>query len=231
MRYLLIVALAVGCGELQPDAPNSKLNAAPNATNQDANVSPNGTTMVDASRWGTDGPQTLIGKSPEGNARCTLNDVVTDDLGSMNSAEVPADPWETTPITDATARCGDDDETLAWRLYNCERIAAGLEPLTCDLRLVWMGREHSLDMIEQDYFRHENRDGETPFDRMDRHGIDWGGGAENLARGPDVLDMHYSWMDSSGHRANILGSFSHVGLGTEADANGLISTAVFLLAP
>lgn len=233
MKYLLAIALAcaVGCGELQPDDPDSKLNSGnpsnsvSNTPNNQANNLPN-PADVDAGEWGTDGPATNDGKSPDGNALCELSDVVTEDLGTSNSDEVPDDPWGGTPVADSTARCGDDHETLGWRLYNCERIARGLQPFACDMRLVWMGREHTLDMIRWDYFRHDNPAGESPFDRMARHGIGGGASAENIASASSVIEMHHSWMDSRGHRENILGPYSHAGLGTEPH-RGFLSTAVF----
>ena len=231
MRYILVLLLAAACGNLQPDPPDSKLN--PDAVNTSPGPSNNDTNgqqmiTVDPGAFGTSGPATSDGKSAGGNARCTLDDVVTDDLSDVNSAEVPADPWSSSPVADEAARCGDDLETLVWRLHNCERIGAGRQPFACDLRMVWMGREHTLDMIRQDYFRHDNPAGESPFDRMDRHGIGWAAGAENIATGSSVLELHYRWMDSAGHRGNILGNYSHAGLGIEPNRDGLLATGVFL---
>jgi uncharacterized protein YkwD len=233
MRFLVVVLLAAGCGNLQPDSPGSKLNSDPgnsstvnNSSSGNNNVAP--LNNVDSDAWGTGGPADTTGKSPDGSALCALSDVKTDDLGGSNVSDVPADPWGSGVQADATARCGDDDETLAWRLLNCERIAASKSPMRCDQRLVWMGREHTLDMIRWDYFRHNNLEGEAPQDRADRHGVAWSAFAENIAPSMTVLQHHYEWMDSAGHRGNILGNYTHVGFGSEPDGSGLISTTVFL---
>lgn len=232
MRYLLCILVFAGCGNLQPDTPDSKLNSNPNATpnNSNPNANPNATpnnVVVDTGEWGTAGPATRTGQSPDGFALCVLSDVVTDDLGDVNDTTVAPDPWSSSPVPDVAARCGDDLETLVWRLHNCERIGAGLQPFQCDERLVWMGREHTQDMITQDYFHHNNPAGERPQDRMDRHGVGWSGAAENIARGTDALSLHYRWMDSTGHRGNILGSYTHVGLGIEPNGD-FLATVVFL---
>ena len=228
---------ALSCGELQPSEPDSKLNANPNVDpNASANGSPNAAANAtpvdfDPTQFGTQGPATMDTKSPDGNALCTLQDIGFDPIMVNGSSDVPDAPWASTVVNDETARCGDDFETFAWRLYNCERIGRGLQPYACDLRLVWSSREHTLDMIQWDYFSHDNLDGETPFDRLERQGIAWRGAAENIATGRDVLALHYNWMDSDGHRGNILGPYTHAGVGVENDASGLLATAVMVTAP
>lgn len=234
MRYLVVLLLVSACGNLQPAEPGSKLNSKTTTNTTGANngstIAANNTTtvQVDVGEWGTAGPASKTPKSAGGHAICALDDVRTDDLGMVNDAEVPPDPWSSTVVADDRGHCGDDLETLGWRLYNCERIGAGLQPLQCDRRLVWMSREHTLDMIAQDYFRHDNPAGELPQDRADRHQIGWSAIAENIATDADVLSLHYAWMDSQGHRENILGPYTHVGLGVEPNGRGLLATAVFL---
>jgi uncharacterized protein YkwD len=58
-------------------------------------------------------------------------------------------------------------------------------------------------MRDRGFFDHVNLDGLDPFDRADRAGVD--ARAENIARGePDAVAVMEFWMDSPGHRANIL---------------------------
>ena len=78
-----------------------------------------------------------------------------------------------------------------------------------------MAQAHSEDMAKRGFFAHNNPDGATPFDRMKRAGITYRAAAENIAAGQrtaeEVVD---SWMNSSGHRANILNaSYTKMGLG------------------
>lgn len=245
MRRLVLslVILCVGCGDLSPDPPDSKLNngggsnATTNgSTNGSSNGATNGATNGHVAGgwdvWGTLGPDDLVNpKSAGGYAHCGLEEVRTDDLAEMDDATVPSDGWVSV-MPDAEGRCGDDFETLAWRLMNCERIGRGQAPLECDRRMVWLGREHTLDMIERGFFRHANPDGEQLADRLERHGVSYASAGENLSDADDVLQAHYGWMDSSGHRNNILGDFTHAGVGSELRDDGRrISTTVFLTVP
>ena len=186
-RLLTLVLGLTACGELAPEKPESKFNSS-NANAQTSNANANNSTTSNnttsnntdnampgdlLSRYGTEGPSDVNPTSPGGNARCALEDVRTTDLEGSNDSAVGSD-WSSV-VSDTAARCGDDRETLAWRLMNCERIVNDLPPYECDLRMVWMGREHTLDMIARDYFSHDNPDGETPFDRMQRHGVGFRG--------------------------------------------------------
>ena len=88
-------------------------------------------------------------------------------------------------------------------LVNAERAAAGCGALSADSGLASVARAHSADMRDRGFFDHVNLDGLDPFDRADRAGI--GARAENIAYGqPDAAAVMDAWMNSSGHRANIL---------------------------
>ncbi|HEX6472559.1 MAG TPA: CAP domain-containing protein [Streptosporangiaceae bacterium] len=90
------------------------------------------------------------------------------------------------------------------RLTNKARATAGCAPLTFDTRLRTAARLHSTDMGVHDYFSHTSRNGDTFADRIEAAGYPHPG-AENIARGfqtaAEVMD---GWMNSAGHRANIL---------------------------
>ncbi|GAE89948.1 hypothetical protein JCM21531_3523 [Acetivibrio straminisolvens JCM 21531] len=73
---------------------------------------------------------------------------------------------------------------------------------------------HSKDMIINDFFSHNNLHGESPFDRMKKAGITYSSAGENIAIGQiDAIYAHEAWMNSPGHRANILGKFERLGVG------------------
>src|SRR5699024_3816785 len=96
----------------------------------------------------------------DSSALCALEDVRTDDLIFNITRTYPAGYWGDVPISDAHGgRCGSDLETLAWRLLNCERISRELPPVDCDLRLVWISRQHADDMASRNFFGHVNPDG------------------------------------------------------------------------
>ncbi|GAB2555409.1 CAP domain-containing protein [Gracilibacillus alcaliphilus] len=68
-------------------------------------------------------------------------------------------------------------------------------------------QHHSQDMADQNYFSHNNLDGETPFDRLEADGISFRMAGENLAAGqPSSIYAHQGLMNSEGHRNNILHS-------------------------
>lgn len=89
-------------------------------------------------------------------------------------------------------------------LTNAERAAAGCEPLAVDERLTAAAQLHGEDMLAQDYFDHTSLDGRSPWDRAEAQGYE-NPGAENIAKGQATAEeVVRAWMDSPGHRANIL---------------------------
>lgn len=100
-------------------------------------------------------------------------------------------------------------------LVNEERAKEGARPLTLDEDLCAVAAMHSEDMIARNFFSHENPDGASPFDRMKAYGISYRAAAENIAAGQttpeQVMD---SWMNSPGHRKNILNTaYGKIGIG------------------
>lgn len=99
-------------------------------------------------------------------------------------------------------------ETFAREVFdltNQERRNAGLAPFAWSDDLAAVAAAHSQDMYERRFFSHTNPDGLSPFDRMDAAGINYGWAAENIAmRYPSPQDVVDGWMNSPGHRANIL---------------------------
>lgn len=90
-------------------------------------------------------------------------------------------------------------------LTNAEREKYGLEPLVWNEELAALSRAHSADMAERGFFNHNNPDGKSPFDRMKDAGISYFAAAENIAAGQATPEKAMeAWMNSDGHRANIL---------------------------
>jgi uncharacterized protein YkwD len=95
-------------------------------------------------------------------------------------------------------------ETTVVSLTNQERAKAGCSTLRIDSRLVTAARRHSQDMAANNYFDHTSRNGDSPWDRMEAAGYP-NPGAENIAKGyPTPAAVVEGWMNSPGHRANIL---------------------------
>ncbi|HJV44093.1 MAG TPA: CAP domain-containing protein [Bacillota bacterium] len=106
------------------------------------------------------------------------------------------------------------DENQVVELTNIERQKAGLPPLQINSSLMNMARTKALDMINQNYFDHTSPTYGSPFDMMINWGIGFTTGGENIAGNPIVPDAMTMWMNSPGHRANILNSqYSQIGVG------------------
>ncbi|MGW7074777.1 CAP domain-containing protein [Streptomyces sp. NPDC054866] len=101
------------------------------------------------------------------------------------------------------------------RLTNAERTAAGLRPLSPDPILTVAAQGHSADMIARAFYSHTSPEGGEPWHRASAAGSTHRAIGENIACGQrtpaEVVD---GWMNSPGHRANILKpSFTHLGVG------------------
>ncbi len=99
-------------------------------------------------------------------------------------------------------------------LLNIERVNAGLSEFRKDLSLRGTARKHCEDMLERGYFSHYSPEGKSPFDRMSEDNIEFKYAGENLALAPHAKLAMKGFMNSPGHRANILSkNFGKVGVG------------------
>lgn len=106
-------------------------------------------------------------------------------------------------------------------LTNKEREKQGLSPLKVDNELAKVAREKSNDMSKNNYFSHNSPNYGSPFDMMKSFGISYKSAGENIARGQQTPEeVVNGWMNSEGHRANILNSdFTHIGVGYVENGN------------
>ncbi|MFI0767551.1 CAP domain-containing protein [Streptomyces sp. NPDC021218] len=100
-------------------------------------------------------------------------------------------------------------------LTNAERAAARLAPLAPDPRLTAAAQAHSDDMVARDFYSHTGPEGGQPWDRARTAGATHRGIGENIACGQrSPAEVVRGWMNSPGHRANILKpDFTHIGVG------------------
>mgnify|MGYP001204844957 CR=1 FL=1 len=116
-------------------------------------------------------------------------------------------------------------------LVNAQRRQNGLSSLTHNWELSRVARYKSQDMIDKNYFSHTSPTYGSPFDMMKNFGIRYTAAAENIAKGQNSpQSVMNSWMNSSGHRANILnGNFTQIGVGVAKDSRGnLYWTQMFI---
>ncbi|NML53301.1 CAP domain-containing protein [Streptomyces sp. R302] len=120
------------------------------------------------------------------------------------TATTPAPAEETAEAAGSTADRADAAEAEVLRLVNVERAKVGCSPVQPSAGLARLAGAFSADMAARNFFDHTDPDGATPWSRAQAAGID-SLGAENIARGQvDATAVMVSWMNSDGHRANIL---------------------------
>ncbi|MCL6613629.1 MAG: hypothetical protein K6U03_03235 [Firmicutes bacterium] len=122
------------------------------------------------------------------------------------------------------------DEQYLLEQVNAERAKAGLAPLQLDYRLVQTARAKSRDMVQNGYFGHQSPTLGSPFDQMRAAGISYRTAGENIAGNPSAAGAMRAWMNSPGHRANILNpSFTRIGIGVvDGGPYGKILTQHFI---
>ncbi len=105
------------------------------------------------------------------------------------------------------------------RLVNAERASYGLPALSIRADLCQYARVKSQDMHDSGYFSHTSPNYGSPFDMMKSFGITYSHAGENIAMGYSTPEAVVSaWMNSEGHRANILSaSYTELGVGYVAD--------------
>lgn len=107
------------------------------------------------------------------------------------------------------------------RLVNIERSKKGLPALKIDSELAKVARLKSQDMYDKGYFDHTSPTYGSPFDMMEKFGIEFMAAGENIAWGyTTAKNVVNGWMNSPGHRANILSEYyTHIGVGYVASGH------------
>lgn len=112
-------------------------------------------------------------------------------------------------------------------LTNAERAKQGLPALKIDNELSKVAKLKSQDIHDKKYFDHNSPTYGSPFDMMKNFGISYRSAGENIAKGQRTPEeVVNAWMNSEGHRKNILGSFTHIGVGYVED--GSVWTQMFI---
>ncbi len=150
---------------------------------------------------------------------------------SQPSTPTPAQPTTSKPSTPSPAKPSTSAPTngdySAFQkkvvdLVNAERAKAGLKPLTMSAPLNKTATLKSQDMAKLNYFDHNSPTYGSPFDMMKKYGISYRTAGENIAMGQTSPEqVMQGWMNSSGHRANILNaSYTQIGVGIAKNSAG-----------
>jgi uncharacterized YkwD family protein len=126
-----------------------------------------------------------------------------------------AQPPATNPTQPPGTAPSSDFLTQVVDLTNQQRAANGCGALKVNATLAQVAQAHSADMAANNYFSHDSQNGQSPFDRMTAAGYHFSAAAENIAAGQRTpSDVVTAWMNSEGHRANILNcTYTEIGVG------------------
>jgi uncharacterized protein YkwD len=107
-------------------------------------------------------------------------------------------------------------------LTNDERAKVGCPALVISSQLSTAAQSHTGDMATHKLMSHTGSDGSSPWDRINATGYQFRAAAENVAMGFETpADVVNGWMNSAGHRANILNCDLHeIGVGYATDSTG-----------
>lgn len=113
------------------------------------------------------------------------------------------------------------DEQAVLDLTNKERAKQGLAPFQANEKLMRAARDHSANMAKKGQLDH-TLDGKDPGGRLQDVGYRGFGWGENIAAGQrNAAEALNSWMNSPGHRANILNAeFKEIGIGLAPHGGG-----------
>ncbi|MEV4332010.1 CAP domain-containing protein [Streptomyces sp. NPDC049597] len=136
-------------------------------------------------------------------------------------------PTSTPGIAARTSQAAGDStpsgpEAQVLALVNKERAAAGCGPVAANDRLTQAADDYSDVMAGSGVMSHTGPDGSTMTSRVEAAGYAWSTLGENIAQGqPDAASVMDAWMNSPGHRANILNcSFDELGVGVHFGDDG-----------
>ena len=107
-------------------------------------------------------------------------------------------------------------------LVNKERASNGLQSLASDSQLAKLAQMKAEDMAKNGYFSHTSPTYGSAFDMMKKYGVSYKTAGENIAKGQKTAQsVMNGWMNSSGHRANILKSdYTKIGVGYAKASDG-----------
>ncbi len=126
-----------------------------------------------------------------------------------------------TETTTASANVNSSTAKELLNLVNKARAENGLSALTLNSNLSAVAQKKAEDMKNNNYFSHTSPTYGSPFDMIKNAGINYKTAGENIAKGQKTAEAVFNaWMNSSGHRANILNSrFTQMGIGVTDGSN------------
>ena len=165
----------------------------------------------------------------------TCNDFPMPEPTAIPLPQLTVQPTQQPSATQAPST-GDDyttqsvsaQEQKMANLLNQDRKNNGIGALTLDAELCRIARIKSADMRDNRYFAHESPTYGRVGEMLRHFGYRFSAAGENIAHHANVDKAQAAFMSSQGHRQNILGSWTKMGIGIVTDANGYIyATQIF----
>ena len=130
----------------------------------------------------------------------------------------------------STTASMNDNEKEVFNLINEQRTKNGLQALKVDDEVQRVARIKAQDMVDSNYFSHTSPTYGSPFDMLKSFKISYKSAAENIAGNSSNSGAVTSWMNSSGHKANILnGSYTYTGIGVVSSSKyGKVFVQMFI---
>ncbi|MCL1853985.1 MAG: CAP domain-containing protein [Peptococcaceae bacterium] len=198
--------------ELANQAQDTEANSSPNngvdSSGSTNNANTNGNSNKDTNT------KTNTNTNTNTNKR-TGSDSNTSNTNNPNSSAKSAQ--NTVPAAGFAASTSQTREDLVVevvRLVNVERSQMGLAPVTEDETLSMAAQIRANEILE--LFDHTRPNGQSCFSLLTEYKIRYSACAENIAKGYDSPEkVMKGWMDSDGHKTNILGSYTKIGVGVD----------------
>jgi uncharacterized protein YkwD len=211
----LLITFGVGAALLSPSFAGGADGGSPLTAGQ------NGAADRNAAPPATDAPAPVLPTGAPG-----LAPTATAKPRPPTARPKPADKPKKKATTPSSRTTAIEDEVTA--LVNRERTRAGCGRVHTDERLRRASRRHSQDMADRNYFSHTTPDGRSPWDRAGAAGYERAIG-ENIAKGQRTpASVMSAWMNSDGHRRNILNCDARAtGVGLAYDGGSPVWTQLF----
>jgi uncharacterized protein YkwD len=178
--------------------------------------SPSASTSSAAPTKTPEKPEKTQEKTPEKKQPAATPSKKPENTPSRTATQAPEKPSATAAVSEESAAAAQ-----VLKLVNEERAKVGCSAVAANSALADLAQDFSEDMAQRGFFDHTDPDGKTPWDRAEKAGISNLGG-ENIARGQaDAAAVMDAWMNSPGHRANILNcDFKTLGVGVQLGSGG-----------
>lgn len=148
--------------------------------------------------------------------------------GGRQSQETSSEDNITTGNAETTGATESTQAREILEIVNQERRKQGLNPLTLSEKLTSIANTKAQDMTNKHYFSHTSPTYGSPFEMLQRFGVNYTSAGENIAQGQKTArEVMNAWLNSSGHRANILNA-NYTQLGVGFDENGLNWVQLFI---